>query len=169
MLAISSAAFTFRSETSDPEPKSFPNLGTRSIKAGSAATINGLMIGGVYALIAVGLTLIFGVMKIVNFAHGSFYMLGIYIAYSLVERLTGAFGFWVALPLAAVSVGVIGALVEIILLRRIYKAPELFQLLATFALVLVIRDAVLWLWGPEELLGPRAPGLTGEGKTDGKR
>ena len=122
--------------------------------------LNGLAGASSLFMVAAGLSLIFGVTRIVNFAHGSFYMLGIYIAYSLVERLTGAFGFWVALPLAAVSVGVIGALVEIILLRRIYKAPELFQLLATFALVLVIRDAVLWLWGPEELLGPRAPGLT---------
>ena len=58
----------------------------------------------------------------------------------------------------------LGALIEMLLLRRIYKAPELFQLLATFALVLVIKDAVLWLWGAEELLGPRAPGLVGLGR-----
>ena len=122
--------------------------------------LNGLAGASSLFMVAAGLSLIFGVTRIVNFAHGSFYMLGIYIAYSLVERLSGAVGFWVSLPLAAISVGVIGALVEMVLLRRIYKAPELFQLLATFALVLVIRDAVLWLWGPEELLGPRAPGLT---------
>ena len=53
----------------------------------------------------------------------------------------------------------IGALVEMLLLRRIYRAPELFQLLATFALVLIIQDVALWIWGPEDLLGPRAPGL----------
>ena len=87
-------------------------------------------------------------------------MLGIYIAYSLVEHARrAALGFWPALLLAALAVGVLGALVEIVLLRRIYRAPELFQLLATFALVLVIKDAALWLWGPEDLLGPRAPGL----------
>ncbi|MDR2334781.1 MAG: ABC transporter permease [Burkholderiaceae bacterium] len=123
--------------------------------------LNGLAGASSLFMVAAGLSLIFGVTRIVNFAHGSFYMLGIYIAYSLVEWLTGNVGFWTALPLAAIAVGVIGALVEIVLLRRIYKAPELFQLLATFALVLVIRDAVLWLWGPEELLGPRAPGLEG--------
>jgi branched-chain amino acid transport system permease protein len=72
-----------------------------------------------------------------------------------------ALGFWPALVIAALAVGVLGALIEVLLLRRIYKAPELFQLLATFALVLVIKDAVLWLWGPDELLGPRAPGLKG--------
>ena len=63
----------------------------------------------------------------------------------------------------------IGAVIEIVLLRRIYRAPELFQLLATFALVLVINDATLWLWGPEDLLGPRAPGLGGAVEVLGRR
>ena len=62
---------------------------------------------------------------------------------------------------AAVIVGIFGSLVEIALLRRIYKAPELLQLLATFALLLVIKDAALWGWGAEDLLGPRAPGFAG--------
>jgi branched-chain amino acid transport system permease protein len=123
--------------------------------------LNGLAAASSLFLVAAGLSLIFGVTRIVNFAHGSFYMVGTYIAYTLVERMTGAVGFWISLPLAAIAVGAIGALVEMVLLRRIYRAPELFQLLATFALVLVIKDVVLWLWGPDELLGPRAPGLTG--------
>lgn len=123
--------------------------------------LNGLAGASSLFLVAAGLSLIFGVTRIVNFAHGSFFMLGIYVAYTLVERLGGTLGFWPALLLAAVAVGVLGALIEVVLLRRIYKAPELFQLLATFALVLVIKDAVLWLWGPDELLGPRAPGLRG--------
>ena len=123
--------------------------------------LNGLAGASSLFLVAAGLSLIFGVTRIVNFAHGSFFMVGIYVAYTLVERLGGTLGFWPALLLAAVAVGVLGALIEVVLLRRIYKAPELFQLLATFALVLVIKDAVLWLWGPDELLGPRAPGLGG--------
>ena len=123
--------------------------------------LNGLASASSLFLVAAGLSLIFGVTRIVNFAHGSFYMVGIYIAYTLVDRLGGSLGFWPALGLAAIAVGVLGALIEMVLLRRIYKAPELFQLLATFALVLVIKDAVLWLWGPDELLGPRAPGLAG--------
>ena len=123
--------------------------------------LNGLAGASSLFLVAAGLSLIFGVTRIVNFAHGSFFMVGIYLAYTLVERLGGTLGFWPALLLAAVAVGVLGALIEVVLLRRIYKAPELFQLLATFALVLVIKDAVLWLWGPDELLGPRAPGLGG--------
>ncbi|WP_311223172.1 MULTISPECIES: ABC transporter permease [unclassified Acidovorax] len=123
--------------------------------------LNGLAGASTLFLVAVGLSLIFGVTRIVNFAHGSFTMLGIYVAYSLVDGLAGTIGFWPALLLAPVAVGLLGALVEVTLLRRIYRAPELFQLLATFALVLVIKDAVLWAWGPEELFGPRAPGLEG--------
>ncbi len=126
-----------------------------------AQLLNGLAGASSLFLVAAGLSLIFGVTRIVNFAHGSFYMVGIYIAYTLVDRLGAGVGFWPALLVAAVAVGILGAIVEIALLRRIYRAPELFQLLATFALVLVIKDAVLWIWGPEELLGPRAPGLRG--------
>jgi len=123
--------------------------------------LNGLAGASSLFLVAAGLSLIFGVTRIVNFAHGSFFMVGIYVAYTLVEKLGSSLGFWPALLIAALAVGVLGALIEVLLLRRIYKAPELFQLLATFALVLVIKDAVLWLWGPDELLGPRAPGLKG--------
>ena len=113
-------------------------------------------------LIAVGLSLIFGVTRIVNFAHGSFYMLGAYIAYSLTERFGDTIpGFWGSVLLAALCVGLIGALVEVLLLRRIYRSPELFQLLATFGVVLVVQDLTLSLWGPADRLGPRAPGLSG--------
>ncbi len=123
--------------------------------------LNGLASASSLFLVAAGLSLIFGVTRIVNFAHGSFFMLGTYLAYTLVDQLGASVGFWPALVLAALAVGLFGAVIEFVLLRRIYKAPELFQLLATFALVLVIKDGVLWLWGPDELLGPRAPGLRG--------
>jgi branched-chain amino acid transport system permease protein len=130
--------------------------------------INGLAGASSLFLVGAGLSLIFGVTRIVNFAHGSFYMLGVYIAYTLADKLGGAW-FWPALLLAALAVGVIGALVETLLLRRVYRAPELFQLLATFALMLVIKDAALWVWGPEDLLGPRAPGLSGAVEILGRR
>ena len=124
--------------------------------------LNGLAGASTLFLLAVGLSLIFGVTRIVNFAHGSFYMLGIYIAYSLTARIGGSvLGFWGSVVLAALAVGLLGVIVECLLLRRIYQAPELFQLLATFALVLIARDAALAIWGPEDLLGPRAPGLKG--------
>lgn len=126
-----------------------------------AQLLNGLASASSLFLVSVGLSLIFGVTRTINFAHGSFYMLGAFIAYSSVDRLSPHIGFWPALLLAPLVCGALGALTETLLLRRIYKAPELFQLLATFALVLVIKDAALWLWGPEELFGPRAAGLEG--------
>src|SRR5258706_1178881 len=113
-------------------------------------------------LVGAGLSLIFGVTRIVNFAHGSFYMIGIYVAYSIASRFGAtAAGFWFSVLSAALVVAVLGALVEMIVLRRIYQAPELFHLLATFALVLIFRDAALWLWGPQDLFGPRATHRSG--------
>lgn len=124
--------------------------------------LNGLAEASSLFMVAAGLSLIFGVTRIVNFAHGSLYMLGLYVAYTLVHSFGKTpLGFWVALLAAALLIGALGAAVEIIFLRRIYRAPELFQLLATFALVLVFNDMALWLWGPEDLLGPLAPGLSG--------
>ena len=111
---------------------------------------------------ALGLTLIFGVTRVVNFAHGSFTMLGAYLAVSLNSKLGGgSLGFWGGALAAAIMVGALGAMIEVCILRRIYAAPELLQLITTFGIVLVLKDAVLYVWGPEDLLGPRAPGLRG--------
>jgi len=124
--------------------------------------LNGLASASSLFLVAAGLSIIFGVTRIVNFAHGSLFMLGLYLAYSLIEKFgQGPIGFWGGILLASAIVAFLGALVEVLLLRRIYAAPELLQLLATFALVLVVQDFALWAWGPEDLLGPRAPGLSG--------
>ncbi len=131
--------------------------------------LNGLSTASGLFFIAAGLSLIFGVTRIVNIAHGSLYMLGTYIAYTLATKIGGALGFWGGIVLTALFVGVIGAAIEMLLLRRIYRAPELFQLLATFALVLMFNDMTLWLWGPEDLLGPRAPGLAGAVEVFGRR
>ena len=131
--------------------------------------INGLSSASTLFFVAVGLSLIFGVTRIVNIAHGSLYMLGAYIAYTFATRIGGGLGFWGGIAASATIVGLLGALIEVVVLRPIYRAPELFQLLATFALVLVINDATLWLWGPEDLLGPRAPGLRGAIELLGRR
>ncbi|WP_137128688.1 ABC transporter permease [Rhizobium sp. FY34] len=112
-------------------------------------------------LVASGLSLIFGVTRIVNFAHGAFYMLGAYIAYSLTVRWQTPLGFWAALLVASAAVAVVGVIIETLLLRRIYNAPELLQLLATFGITLIAEDAVRLIWGPEDLVGPRAAGLSG--------
>jgi branched-chain amino acid transport system permease protein len=113
-------------------------------------------------LIASGLSLIFGVTRIVNFAHGSFYMLAAYLTYSLAAALPGGpAAFYLAALLAALAVAAVGGLVEVLLLRRVYRAPELYQLLLTFALVLVTADLVRYLWGADNKTGPAAPGLAG--------
>ena len=127
-----------------------------------AQLLNGLAGASALFLVAAGLTLIFGVTRVVNFAHGSLYMLGAFIAYSLVSAMPKGFvGFWGGVVIAAVVVAMIGAAIEATLLKRIYAAPELLQLAATFGIVLIIRDVALAIWGPEDLLGPRAAGLAG--------
>jgi branched-chain amino acid transport system permease protein len=123
--------------------------------------LTGLASAASLFLVASGLSIIFGVTRIVNFAHGAFYMLGAYVAFSLTERFSGALGFWGGILAAALIVAAIGVLVEMALLRRIYHVPELFQLLATFGLTLMVEDLVVLIWGPSDLVGPRAPGLKG--------
>src|SRR5882672_3420922 len=93
--------------------------------------LNGLAGASSLFLLAAGLSLIFGVTRVINFAHGSLFVLGMYLAVALAAKI----GFWAAVPLAAAIVAAFGGAIEVLLLRRIYKAPELLQLLATFALV----------------------------------
>src|SRR5262245_13327947 len=109
--------------------------------------LTGLASASSLFLVAVGLSLIFGVTRIVNLAHGSFYMLGVYIAHTLVTEIgTGVVGFLVAVLGGALAVGLIGVAMELLLLRRVYKAPELFQLVATFGVVLGVKDATRAIW-----------------------
>jgi branched-chain amino acid transport system permease protein len=135
--------------------------------------LSGLAHAASLFLVASGLSIIFGVTRIVNFAHGSFYMVGAYAAYSfsgfLMARLGAPLGFWGAILLSAVAVGLVGVLMEVTVLRRIYRAPELFQLLATFGVVLVVQDAALWIWGRDDLFAGRAPGLKGTVEIFGER
>src|SRR6202030_4179728 len=123
--------------------------------------LTGLASAASLFLVASGLSIIFGVTRIVNFAHGAFYMLGAYVAFTLTERFSGPLGFWGGIVVAALVVAAVGVLVEMVLLRRIYHSPELFQLLATFGLTLMVEDLVVLIWGPSDLLGRRAPGFRG--------
>ena len=136
-------------------------------------SLNGLASASSLFITACGLTIVFGVTRIVNFAHGSLYMLGAYIAATLIPRLLewapGPAGFWTGILISAVVVGLMGVALEVLLLRRIYRAPELFQLLATFAVVLVVQDAVIKIFGPQDILGPRAPGLRAPVEIFGRR
>ncbi len=122
----------------------------------------GLSYGSTLFLVSAGLTLIFGVTRVVNFAHGALYMLGAYIAVTVTAALPATpLAFFGGLIIAALAVAAVGVVVEFVVLRRIYAAPEIFQLLATFGVALIVQDTVLAIWGPEELFAPRAPGLKG--------
>lgn len=102
-------------------------------------------------LTSAGLTLIFGAMRVINLAHGSFYMFGAFLMASLVGFTTGS-RFWWAVPFSALVVGLMGAATELGVIRRIYGKEHLTQLLATYALFLIFADAALRIWGAD----PRA-------------
>lgn len=114
--------------------------------------LNGLANGMLLFLIAVGLTIIFGVMGVLNFAHGSLYMLGAYLTYWI--AVGGQLNFWLALAIAPVIVALVGGAIEFFCLRRIYRQDVSFQLLLTFAFVLLINDGVRLLWGSAPLTAP---------------
>ena len=105
-------------------------------------TVSGLVLGGLYVLIAIGLSIIFGLLGIVNFAHGAFFTLGAYFALSLV----GAVG-WPAVVLSPIIVGGIGMVAERLLIRRLYDKEPLISLIVTFALALLIEATVRLIYG----------------------
>jgi len=120
--------------------------------------LNALALSALLFFISVGLTLIFGIMRIINFAHGALYMLGAYAGYSLVLS-TGS--YWVALALAPVLVGAVGVGVERVLLRPLYRREHGAFLLVTFGLALVIAEAIRLGWGPTPRRFPIPPILAG--------
>jgi len=120
--------------------------------------LNGLQFGLMLFLLAAGLTLVFGIMDMINLAHGSLYMVGAYLMASFVQA-TGS--FWLALPLALAATGVVGALLELTLLRRLYARDHLTQVLATFAIILIANEAVRLVWGSQPILLNAPPSLTG--------
>jgi len=112
--------------------------------------MSGLSVGMFLFLVSVGMSLIFGVTRIINLAHGSFYMVGAYLMVSLVEILPEQWwAFWLALLLAPLGVAALGGVIEMTLLRRIYHRDPLMQLILTFGLILVIGTLVLLAWGPD--------------------
>ncbi|MEK6709590.1 MAG: branched-chain amino acid ABC transporter permease [Nitrospinota bacterium] len=97
-------------------------------------------------LVAAGLTLIFGVLGVLNFAHGSLYMLGAYLSYSAVARL--GVNFWVGLAVGPLVAALVGGFMERFFIRRVYRIDVAYQLLLTFAFILIFADLVKWIWGP---------------------
>ncbi|MBT4487849.1 MAG: branched-chain amino acid ABC transporter permease [Rhodospirillaceae bacterium] len=119
--------------------------------------INGLFIAAGIYLVASGLSLVFGVLGILNFAHGSFYMYGAFFVFTYVGFTAG--DFWPALFVAPLIVVVLGVVMEVIFLRPIYKADPLYQLLLTYALVLIFGDLVKIIYGAENLSVARPEGF----------
>jgi branched-chain amino acid transport system permease protein len=107
--------------------------------------LNALTLAGLLFLVSAGLSLVFGILRVVNFAHGVFYMLGAYLGYTTVT-LTG--WFWPALVIVPPVVGALGALIESSTLRFIYRRPPIYQLLLTFGLALILEEALRILYGP---------------------
>ncbi|WP_331235536.1 branched-chain amino acid ABC transporter permease [Natronorarus salvus] len=116
---------------------------------GLADVVIGLSLGSRLFLIAVGLSLIFGVLGVLNFAHGAFYMIGAYVALTVTNQLID--NFWIAVVAGALAVGLIGVLIEVGTIRPLYERAEgeLDQLIVTFGFVLVIHEAVRFVWGSQ--------------------
>ncbi|MEF8782760.1 MAG: ABC transporter permease [Haloarculaceae archaeon] len=112
--------------------------------------LNGVTLGMVYVLLAAGLSVIFGVMDVINFSHGELFALGGYFALSIVNPLGGEVGFWVALVVAPILVAVIGMAIERFTVRPLYGRNPLYHILLTFGLVLIINDLIRLTWGPEQ-------------------
>jgi len=128
--------------------------------------LNGLSHASTLFIMAAGLTLVFGVTRIVNFAHGSFYMLGALLAGTLVTQWLPSWSeqahtYLLAMVIGALSAALLGGLTEIFLFRPLRHSPPLYPLVATFGLSLVIHDVLLWILGPAEVFAPRFPGLKG--------
>jgi branched-chain amino acid transport system permease protein len=120
--------------------------------------LNGLQLGMTLFLMAAGLTLVFGVMGLINLAHGSLYMVGAF-ACAAVAALTGS--FWLGLGASLAAAAIFGALIEMVVIRRLYARDHLDQVLATFALILVFSEGTRWLFGSFPLYLTIPPALTG--------
>jgi branched-chain amino acid transport system permease protein len=136
---------------------------------GAIQFLNGLSYGLSLFLVAAGLSIIFGVLRVLNFAHGAFYMLGGYVAYEVVRRIGMDNGlFWVAVIVAGLVLALVAASIERFMLRQLYNRDQIYQLLFTFALVLLIGDIIRMIWGttalslsfPPELRGAQDLGIT---------
>jgi len=120
--------------------------------------LNGVQLGVMLFLLAAGLTLVFGIMGVINLAHGSLYMIGAFAA-ALVAQQTGS--WWLALVAGLAAAGVIGMLIEFFVLRRLYARDHLDQVLATFGLILFFNQAITLLFGRQPLFVDIPPLLSG--------
>ncbi|MEK6721007.1 MAG: branched-chain amino acid ABC transporter permease [Chloroflexota bacterium] len=121
----------------------------------------GLTRAGLLFIVAAGLSLVFGAMRVINLAHGSMFMVGAFVASSVVAVAGGEYGLLPALAVSAVAAAALGLAIEVGVLRRLYGREHLLQLLATFAIVLIVSDLVRLIWGEENLSVTRPAALAG--------
>ncbi|SEQ13684.1 branched-chain amino acid transport system permease protein [Amphritea atlantica] len=107
--------------------------------------LNGVGLGMIYFLISVGLTIIFGLLNFVNFAHGAYYLIGSYLCFTVVA-LTG--NFWLALAIAPIAVAILALITERILIKRAYHLPHTYHILITLGIALIIQELTISIWGP---------------------
>jgi len=129
-----------------------------TLKIAFKQLLNGLTLGLMYVIIASGLSLIFGLMEVINFAHGALYMLGAYFGLTFF-KLTG--NFWLSLVVAPIVVGVVGMMLEYSTFRPLYGRSPLYHILLTFGLVLIIGNAAEMVWGKAYHIFPRPKGFEG--------
>jgi len=120
--------------------------------------LHGLAYGMLLFLVASGLTLVFGMMNVLNIAHASFYMLGAYFSYQMLKMVGN---FWVGLIVCPILVGFLGILMERFLLRRVHAGGHVQEFVITFGILFVINESVKWIWGTEPLPVPIPPALSG--------
>jgi branched-chain amino acid transport system permease protein len=120
--------------------------------------LHGLAYGMLLFLVASGLTLVFGMMNVLNIAHASFYMLGAYFSYQMLKMVGN---FWVGLVVCPLLVGLLGVFMERFLLRRVHAGGHVQEFVITFGILFVINELVKWIWGTEPLPVPIPPALSG--------
>ena len=113
---------------------------------------NGLMLGSTYAIVALGLTLVYGILHVPNFAHGHLYMLGAYICFTLITVFS--IGFWPAVMISALALGAVGIVIERLAFRPLNGGQEINSLLAAIGVMMILENGVIALWSPE---GRRIP------------
>ena len=126
-----------------------------------AQLLAGLTRAGLLFIVSAGLSLVFGAMRVINLAHGSLYMLGAFTSFTVVNAIGADIGLFPAVIVSAVATAAVGLLIEVGILRRLYRHEHLLQLLATYALVLVINDVARYVWGSQNRSVPRPLGLRG--------
>jgi branched-chain amino acid transport system permease protein len=120
--------------------------------------LHGLAYGMLLFLVASGLTLVFGMMNVLNIAHASFYMLGAYFSYQMLKMVGN---FWVGLVVCPLLVGLLGVFMERFLLRRVHAGGHVQEFVITFGILFVINELVKWIWGTAPLPVPIPPALSG--------